>query len=140
MDRREALKKLGVGGAVAVGAPVLFDSFRVASAASNCVRGQDIPAGSLDVKPSGVVSAGATVTVTGFPAGASISATEQDNVGSVNISGGTATFVVINGGYYRVAFNVSNPTGGWCPVDGWQGSTYRFPVTSANGSEKPHRV
>jgi hypothetical protein len=34
MDRRDALKKLGVGGAVAVAAPVLLDSFNVASAAS----------------------------------------------------------------------------------------------------------
>jgi hypothetical protein len=34
MDRRDALKKLGVGGAVAVAAPVLLDSFNVASALS----------------------------------------------------------------------------------------------------------
>jgi hypothetical protein len=34
MDRRDALKKLGVGGAVAVAGPVLLDSFNVASASS----------------------------------------------------------------------------------------------------------
>jgi hypothetical protein len=35
MDRRDALKKLGVGGAVAVSAPILLDSFNVASASSH---------------------------------------------------------------------------------------------------------
>lgn len=34
MDRRSALKKLGVGGAVAISTPVLLDSFNAASAAS----------------------------------------------------------------------------------------------------------
>ena len=37
MDRRDALKKLGVGGAVAVSAPVLLDAFNVASASSTCL-------------------------------------------------------------------------------------------------------
>ncbi len=34
MDRREALKKLGVGGAIAVGAPLVASSFQVAHAVS----------------------------------------------------------------------------------------------------------
>lgn len=34
MDRREALKRLGVGGALVVAAPVLLDSFNVAHAVS----------------------------------------------------------------------------------------------------------
>lgn len=34
MDRREALKKLGVGSAVAIGTPLILDTFNVASAAS----------------------------------------------------------------------------------------------------------
>lgn len=35
MDRREALKKLGVGGALVVSAPLLLDSFNVAHASSH---------------------------------------------------------------------------------------------------------
>lgn len=34
MDRREALRKLGIGGAVAFGTPVLIDSFNIAHASS----------------------------------------------------------------------------------------------------------
>jgi hypothetical protein len=41
MDRREALKKLGVGGAVAVSAPILLDSFNVASASSTALPPQN---------------------------------------------------------------------------------------------------
>jgi hypothetical protein len=37
MDRRDALKKLGVGGAVAVAVPVLLDSFNVANASSTAL-------------------------------------------------------------------------------------------------------
>jgi hypothetical protein len=42
MDRRDALKKLGVGGAVAVAGPVLLDSFNVASASSTQLPPADI--------------------------------------------------------------------------------------------------
>jgi hypothetical protein len=38
MDRREALKRLGVGGALAVTAPLLLDSFNVAHAVSGVVE------------------------------------------------------------------------------------------------------
>jgi hypothetical protein len=38
MDRREALKRLGVGGALAVTAPLLLDSFNVAHAVSGFVE------------------------------------------------------------------------------------------------------
>lgn len=38
MDRREALKRLGVGGALAVTAPLLLDSFNVAHAMSHEVE------------------------------------------------------------------------------------------------------
>ena len=38
MDRREALKRLGVGGALAVTAPLLLDSFNVAHAMSGPVE------------------------------------------------------------------------------------------------------
>jgi hypothetical protein len=41
MDRRDALKKLGVGGAVAVSAPILLDSFNVASASSTALPPQN---------------------------------------------------------------------------------------------------
>jgi hypothetical protein len=44
MDRREALKRLGVGGALAVSAPLLLDSFNVAHA-SSAVAVVDPPAG-----------------------------------------------------------------------------------------------
>jgi hypothetical protein len=44
MDRREALKRLGVGGALAVTAPLLLDSFNVAHAMSTPV-GEEPPDG-----------------------------------------------------------------------------------------------
>jgi hypothetical protein len=45
MDRREALKRLGVGGALAVSAPLLLDSFNVAHAASNVTVVAEPPSG-----------------------------------------------------------------------------------------------
>ena len=41
MDRREALKRLGVGSALVVSAPLLLDSFNVAHAASGMPSGTD---------------------------------------------------------------------------------------------------
>ena len=48
MDRREALKRLGVGGALAVSAPLLLDSFNVAHA-SSAVAVVDPPAAAAAV-------------------------------------------------------------------------------------------
>jgi hypothetical protein len=45
MDRREALKRLGVGGALVVSAPLLLDSFNVAHAASGDPVVPDPPSG-----------------------------------------------------------------------------------------------
>lgn len=69
MDRREALKKLGVGTAVAVGTPLVLDTFNVASAASCGGLTNYAPAPRLTTQPVLPLSVDATVTINTPPAG-----------------------------------------------------------------------
>ena len=117
MDRREALKKLGAGAAIAVAAPAVLPSSRVAHAASGGVGNT----GLIGVPESGEPPEWYPVQTTGSDRKREV-AFVFDNAAISCVDGGTAEFSV----QWRIA-SIALDSGGPKPV--------RFAVSGGGGSE-----
>lgn len=116
MDRREALKKLGVGTAVAVGTPLVLDTFNVASAASCGTLTGYTPA------PTGtplLLPTRTRIDVSAPPAGHS-GAWGPPSAGSITAQTGTS--VTVGGLGAALSFSISYTVSG-------SGRTFAFSFT-----------
>jgi hypothetical protein len=96
MDRREALKKLAIGGAIAAGGSIVLSSNAVAQSASGPAVAPQPSAVPISVPVSGSGTGTVTVSAPPAPAGAVLSATTYEwQIHTCRVSNGR-TLVIIN--------------------------------------------
>jgi hypothetical protein len=90
MDRRDALKKLGVGGAVAVAGPVLLQSYAVAAGASSMPSASQVGAATSHTSTNSNKTLNITIAPSPFPSGTTYFWTEVGGSTTVSFSSPTS--------------------------------------------------